>query len=76
MYQFFLELLPVERKLALRPEEVNVVLELELEHEVLGDVVLGVRGVHGVAQQGQACQREVVLTKKIYFICSELAKKY
>jgi len=41
-----------------------VVLELELEDEVLLDVVLYGGHVHGVAQQGQARQRKVVLQHK------------
>ena len=44
-------LLPVECELALCPEEVDVVLELELEHELLLDVVLGAGDVYAVAQQ-------------------------
>jgi hypothetical protein len=53
--------LPLVGELALCAEEVDVVLELELEDEVLLNVVLCGGHVHGVAQQGQARQREVVL---------------
>lgn len=52
---------PVESELTLCPEEVDVVLELEFEHIVLGDVVTGGGGVHVVAEQGQGRQGEVVL---------------
>ena len=54
---------PVEGELTLCPEEVDVVLELQLEDKVLVDIVLAAGGVHGVAQQRQARQREVVLYK-------------
>ena len=51
---------PVKGELALSAEEVDVVLELELEDIVLGDLVRGARGVHAVTKEGQACQREVI----------------
>ena len=53
---------PVKGELALSAEEVDVVLELELEDVVLGDLVRGARGVHAVTKEGQACQREVICT--------------
>ena len=51
---------PVKGELALGAEEVDVVLELQLEDVVLGDLVRGARGVHAVTKEGQACQREVI----------------
>ena len=53
---------PVKGELALSAEEVDVVLELQLEDVVLGDLVRGARGVHAVTKEGQACQREVICT--------------
>jgi len=52
---------PFEGVLALRPEEVNVGLELQLEDVLLVDAVRLLRGADRVAEQGQAGQREVVL---------------
>jgi hypothetical protein len=53
---------PVESELALGPEEVDVVLEDELEHELLVDVVARrVRLSNVVAQKRKARQRKVVL---------------
>ena len=51
---------PVKGELALSTEEIDVVLELQLEDVVLGDLVRGARGVHAVTKEGQACQREVI----------------
>ena len=62
-YHVLLSHSPVESELTLCPEEVDVVLELEFEHIVLGDVVTGGGGVHVVAEQGQGRQGEVVLSK-------------
>ena len=61
MYLVFLTALPFECALTLRPEEVDVVLELQLEHQVLVDVVLGRGLVDRVAQERQGRQGEVVL---------------
>ena len=41
---------PVKSELTLCPEEVDVVLELEFEHIVFGDVVTGGGDVHVVAE--------------------------
>ena len=45
-------MLPVESKLWLRPKEVDMVLELKLEHKIFVDIILRGGGVHGVSQQG------------------------
>ena len=55
---------PVKGELALSAEKVDVVLELQLEDVVLGDLVRGARGVHAVTKEGQACQREVICREK------------
>ena len=52
---------PVKCELALRPEEVDVVLELEFEHIILADGVTGAGGVHAVAKQRKRGKREIVL---------------
>lgn len=52
---------PLEGVLALRSEEVNVRLELQLEDVLLVDAVALLRGADRVAQQREASQREVVL---------------
>lgn len=52
---------PFEGVLALRPEEVDVGLELQLEDVLLVDAVRLVGGADGVAEQGEARQREVIL---------------
>ncbi len=53
---------PFESVLALCPEEVHVVLELQLEYHVLLDSVLrAIRAEHPVTQQGKTCQRKVIL---------------
>ena len=72
MYLVFLTALPFECVLTLRPEEVDVVLELQLEDEVLVDAVLVARPEHRVAEQGEARQGEVVL-RKIMFSCHGIA---
>ena len=53
--------LPRECVLALRPKEVDMVLELQFEHMVLADGVALLGGGHCIAQQGEGGQGEVIL---------------
>lgn len=60
---------PLKGVLALRSEEVNVRLELQLEDVLLVNAVRLVGGADRVAEQREAGQREVVLqnqTRRVY----------
>ena len=61
MYLVFLTALPFECVLTLRPEEVDVVLELQLEYKVLVDAVLLARAENRVTEQRETRQGKVVL---------------
>ena len=52
---------PVKSELALCPEEVDMVLELELEDIVFSNVVALAGDVHAVSEEGEAGQGEIVL---------------
>lgn len=56
---------PSKGVIAFGAEEINVILELQFEHKVLVDRVLLRRSRHGVPQQRQSSQREVVLMRLI-----------